>query len=166
MTSLASLSLRRATPLKLFILAHKSDLIIRPTPTSACPTIPVATRLTAIDRVRSILTREMDRLKAARGAVGGRIEGMSRVATSGGGSWWSRLFGGSSSAAAPTAGDDAEAEEDEALVWGGKGGFRWEDVEGVEIEWGASALGSLKDVAGSSGEGEGLSELKEWVANI
>jgi signal recognition particle receptor subunit beta len=101
----------------------------------------------------------MDRLKSARGAVGGRIEGMGRVASSGG-SWWSRLFGGGGGSVS----EGEEVEEDEGLVWGAKGPWRWEDIEGVETEWAASGLGSIRDAKGEAGQG--LDELKEFLWNI
>jgi signal recognition particle receptor subunit beta len=101
----------------------------------------------------------MDRLKSARGAVGGRIEGMGRVASSGG-SWWSRLFGGGGGSVS----EGEEVEEDEGLVWGTKGPWRWEDIEGVETEWAASGLGSIRDAKGDAGQG--LDELKEFLWNI
>jgi signal recognition particle receptor subunit beta len=105
----------------------------------------------------------MDRLKSARGAVGGKIEGMGHV-SGGGGGWWARLFGGSGASA--EAAEGQEAEEDEGLVWGGQGGWRWEDIEGVEVEWAASALGSIKDIKAEGVAGEGLDELKEFLWNL
>lgn len=60
-------------------------------------------------------------------------------------------------------GDEGEVEEDEGLVWGGKGPFKWEDVEGVEIEWGVSALGGVKAVGE---EGEGLGEVRDWLRDV
>lgn len=110
---------------KLLILAHKADLARGQTQ--------------ALDRVRTVLSREMDGLKAARGASGGRIEGIAKVQTRK--RWWA--------AASPEEPQDV----DEGLVWGGVGGFKWEDVEGVEISWAASALG----------EENGLESLKEWI---
>lgn len=153
-----------ATPPKLLLLAHKTDLLIRPAPPPypSPPNIPPQTLQTATDRLRTILTREMDRLKSSRGAAGGRIEGMSKVAGSSSG-LWTRLFGAPAIAEA-----DGETEDDESLVWGGKGPFRWEDVEGVEVVWGASALGMVKigKEAGGAQEGEqgdGLDDLKRFL---
>jgi signal recognition particle receptor subunit beta len=136
-----------APPVRLLLCAHKSDQLTR----SADDLTP-QTKQTAHERIRSILTREMDRLKLARGAgVGGRIEGMGKV-QGGSTSWWARLFG----AAAP----EAEAEDDEAAVWGGAGPFRWEDVEGVQVEWAASALGPVGE---ERERGNGLDELTDFM---
>lgn len=77
------------------------------------------------------------------------------------------MFGGGAGVASTSSDDaDGDGEDDEALVWGGKGGFRWEDVEGVDIEWGSSALGSLRELKDTEAEGEGLAELKEWIASV
>ena len=101
----------------------------------------------------------MDRLKQARASSGGRIEGISRVQSTGG-SWWRKLFSGGSGREV----DEAEgSEEDEGLVWGGRGPFTWAGVEGVEITWGASALGGLK-AAGE--DGEGLVDIKDWLIDV
>ncbi|TYJ54753.1 hypothetical protein B9479_004601 [Cryptococcus floricola] len=165
LASLASLSTHlppSAPPPKLLILAHKSDLLIRPAPTTSLspPDIPETSLKTATDRLKSILTREMDRLKSTRASTGGRIEGMSRVAGSSTG-FFARIFGSGGGAS----GAEGEGEEDdESLVWGGKGPFRWEDVEGVEVEWAASGLGVPKE--GDVEEGNGLDELKAFLWDI
>ncbi len=170
LTSLCNRALRSSLPPpKLLILAHKADLLIRPTPPSSPspPNIPSTIRSTARERLKSILTREMDRLKSVRGGggVGGRIEGMGKVSRTGGGGWFSRLFGASQSVSSE---GEGEGEEDEALVWGGKGPFRWEDMEGVSVAWGVSGLGMVnvgKQVAAVSEveEGDGSDELKEFL---
>ena len=51
--------------------------------------------------------------------------------------------------------------EDEAIVWGGRGPWKWEN-SGVEVHWGCSALGMVHkgDVAE---EGDGLTEVKEFL---
>jgi signal recognition particle receptor subunit beta len=154
---MASAGLRRANPLRLLICAHKADLLRVGDKTVI---MPAATAVAAQDRVRSILTREMDRLKGARGRAGGRIEGMARVA-SGRGGWFSRLFGGSNTPA-PT----AEDEDDDAAVWGGAGGFRWDDVDGVDVAWGASALGPAGGEADVEEHDGGLDELTEFMAGL
>lgn len=101
----------------------------------------------------------MERLKAACGAggVGGRIEGMSGVASGGG--FWSRLFGGGNTE------PDANAEDDEALIWGGNGPFRWEDVEGVEVDWAVTGLGpaSSEKATEEQARGNGLDELTDFM---
>lgn len=90
---------------------------------------------------------------------------MSKVASSGGG-WFGKLF--SASSAASTGEVDGELEEDEGLVWGGKGGFRWEDVDGVEVDWACSALGMVSVVkAEKEGEqGDGLDELRTFLWDL
>ncbi|ORY25713.1 signal recognition particle receptor beta subunit-domain-containing protein [Naematelia encephala] len=174
LTTLSNLSLRTSQPLKLLILANKTDLLIRPTPPSSPspPNIPSPTLSTAHERLKSILTREMDRLKAARGAggVGGRIEGIGKVAGTGSGGFWTRLFGGSASSGSAAVEGEGDV-EDEALIWGGKGAWRWEDVEGVEVEWAASGLGMVsvgkeKDKVEDDEEGDGLDELKRFIFTI
>ncbi len=113
----------------------------------------------------------MDRLKSARGGggVGGRIEGMGKVAGTGGGGWFSKMFGGGRYVVISDAnGDD---HEDEGLTWGGKGPFRWEDVEGVDVEWGVSGLGMVnvgKEVVQVKGgeKGDGLNELKAFLLGL
>ena len=163
LTTLASRATQTNTPVRLLLLASKADLLIRPSPTSTCPSLPAATRQTAIDRIQSILTREMDRLKQTRASTGGRIEGISSVASTS--KSWTRFLGlGGASKAIE---GEGEVEEDEGLVWGGKGGFRWEDIEGVEIAWGAAALGPAKKPVNETEEvGEGLKELREWIWDI
>ena len=164
LSALANLANQTGRIPRLLILAHKTDLLVRPTPPAGTspPDIPAQTRQVAIDRLKSILTREMDRLKAARTAgVGGRIEGMSKV-SSGGRGWFGKLFA--------SAEVEGEVEEDEGLVWGGKGPFRWEDIDGVEIEWASSALGMVNMAgAGAAKDGEqgnGLDELRTFLWDL
>ena len=164
LSALANLANQTGRTPRLLILAHKTDLLVRPTPpsTTSPPNIPAQTRQVAVERLKSILSREMDRLKAARAAgVGGRIEGMSRV-SSGGRGWFGKLFA--------SAEVEGEVEEDEGLVWGGKGPFKWEDVDGVEIEWASSALGMVNmGSAGALREGEqgnGLDELRNFLWDL
>jgi signal recognition particle receptor subunit beta len=166
LSALAHLANQTGRTPRLLILAHKTDLLIRPTPpsTTSPPDIPAQTRQVAVERLKSILTREMDRLKAARAAgVGGRIEGMSKV-SSGGRGWFGRLLA--------SAEVEGEVEEDEGLVWGGKGPFRWEDIDGVEIEWASSALGMVNMANGASGalkegeQGNGLDKLRNFLWDL
>lgn len=174
LTTLANLTRHSfAVPPKVLILAHKTDLLIRPTPPASPfpPNLPSTIRSTARERLKSILTREMDRLKSARGGggVGGRIEGMGKVAGSGEKNWLSKMFGGVQSVA--TTETDGDGEDDEVLIWGGKGPFRWEDIEGVEVEWAVSALGMVnvsQDVAGAKKpeKGDGLDELKSFLLSV
>lgn len=169
LTQLAGSASRRglsAPPPRLLILANKTDLLARSTAgeTPSPPELSQQARSTALERVKSILTREMDRLKSARGAggVGGRIEGMSRVSSSGGG-FWARLFGSGASKE-----PEATTEDDEALVWGGAGAFRWEDVEGVEVSWGVSGVGaaSTTTTEATSERGNGLDELTYFLWDL
>ena len=68
--------------------------------------------------------------------------------------------------------DTAEVEDDETLIWGGRGPFSWEDVEGLEIEWAASGLGMVrvgKETSKVSNEmevGNGLDELKRFLWDV
>ncbi|OCF35259.1 signal recognition particle receptor subunit beta [Kwoniella heveanensis CBS 569] len=176
LSALSNLAVRlppSSPPPKLLILAHKADLLARPAPstTHSPPEIPETTLATATERLKSILTREMDRLKSSRESSGGKIEGMSRVSGSSSSGFFGRLFGfgsGSGAAIGGSGGDDDEDDVDEGLVWGGKGPFTWEDVEGVEIEWAASGLGV--PASGKNGEateeGNGLDEVKRFVWEV
>lgn len=161
LTSMAGVASRRgptSSPLRLLILAHKADLLSSTTDALSPPDLAPQTRHTASERVRSVLTREMDRLKAARSASAGRIEGMGRVATRRG--WFSRLFG---SAAEPVA---ENTEDEEALVWGGAGAWNWDDVEGVEVEWGVSALGKPQALTAETEEGDGLVDVSDFFMDL
>ena len=167
LTALATISSRSLKQGKVMILAHKADLLVRSPPSSSScpPDIPASSRSTAKERLKSILTREMDRLKSSRGGSGGRIEGISKVASSGG-SWFSRLF----SRGITVVVEDDEDSVDEGLIWGEKGSFRWEDIGGVDIAWGVSGLGvvnigrdgTLRDLP----EGDGLDEVKEFMISL
>jgi hypothetical protein len=77
----SSLSSSSAPIPRLLILAHKSDLLSRSATNekSSTSTLDEKTKTTAIERTKLILTREMDRLKSARGTTSGRIEGISQV---------------------------------------------------------------------------------------
>lgn len=159
---MAGVSSRRgfkAAPLRLLILAHKADLLSRPISdaTLSPPDINEQTRSTAEERVRSVLTREMDRLKSARSASGGRIEGMGRVATQQ--SWWAKLFGTPEPVAENT-------EDEEALVWGGAGAWSWDDVEGVEVEWGVTGLGAPAKLTEEGEQGDGMQDLTDFLWDL
>ena len=109
-----------------------------------------------------MLTREMDRLKSARGGSGGRIEGIGEI-QSGSTSFWSRLFGKSTASS-----DGGEDKEDEALIWGGKGSFKWEDIEGVDVSWGSCGLGMVKvdqkpEAKDEERRGNGLDEVLTFI---
>ncbi|EIW69523.1 hypothetical protein M231_03243 [Tremella mesenterica] len=166
LTTLSNLSRHSSKPIKLILLANKTDLLIRPSPppSPSPPNIPSQTLDIARERLRFILTREMDRLKSSRASASGKIEGMSKVSGVGT-SFWSRLFGGTVEVEG-----EGEGEEDEGLVWGGRGMFKWEDVEGVEIIWAASGLGVVRSGSGvideNESEGNGLDELKGLLEEL
>jgi signal recognition particle receptor subunit beta len=118
----------------------------------------------------------MDRLKSSRSTIGGKIESISAVSSGNKGSVFAtllRLFGlGGTSG--PTAGaeEDEVAEEDaESLIWGEKDGFKWEDVEGVEIEWAVSG-GLLpgnerkSDQSADDTSEDGLKEVRNWLEEM
>ena len=76
-------------------------------------------------------------------------------------SFWTRLFGGSRAVLEGTG-----EEDDEALVWGNSGGFKWEDIEGVEVEWGSTALGAIKkgnEVGGEEKVGDGMDDIRRFI---
>ncbi|KAK1924738.1 signal recognition particle receptor beta subunit-domain-containing protein [Papiliotrema laurentii] len=170
LTSLAAAASRNAySPPRVLFLAHKADLLVRPQPPSSPspPDIPQTTKTTATERLRSILTREMDRLKSARSTTSGKIEGMGKVAGTGSSGLVGKIFGGGAGGVAE---DSVEGEEDETLIWGGRGPFKWEDVEGVEIEWAASGLGAVQagrkvesTVTEETEAGDGLDDLKRFI---
>ncbi|WWC85295.1 uncharacterized protein L201_000157 [Kwoniella dendrophila CBS 6074] len=171
LTALSNLSVTTQTfePIKVLFLAHKTDLLVRPTPSNdqSPPDLPETSLATAKDRVKSILTREMDKLKSSRGGSGGKIEGMSRVSGSSSGSFFSRLFGSGSANTSVGLGEGDE-EIDENLIWGGKGSFDWNDVEGVEISFGASGLGipSNDNSQKEKEQGNGLDEIKNFIWEV
>lgn len=106
----------------------------------------------------------MDRLKSTRGSAGGKIENLGRVAGRSSGNFFTRLFGRK-----PVIDDSADIEEDETLIWGGRGPFKWEDVEGVDIEWAASGLGMVRvgknahKPTSEVEQGDGLDDLKRFL---
>ena len=52
------------------------------------------------------------------------------------------------------------------MVWGGPGAFRWEDVEGVDISWGVSAVGPANALIASKERGNGLNELEDFLWDL
>ncbi|WWD01599.1 hypothetical protein V866_008544 [Kwoniella sp. B9012] len=150
----------QSEPTKLLILAHKTDLLTR----SSSGEIPESSLTTARERVKSILTREMDRLKATRtkSGAGGKIESMGKVAGTSSSGFFVRLFGNASTGVGLEGEDEGE---DESLIWGGKGGFSWDDVEGVQITFGASGLGPVAAMKGEK-EGNGLDEVKSFIWEV
>ncbi|WVW83319.1 hypothetical protein I302_105338 [Kwoniella bestiolae CBS 10118] len=160
LTTLSNLSLTHSEPIKFLILAHKSDLLTRST-----GEIPESSLFTARDRVKSILTREMDRLKATRtkSGAGGKIESMGKVAGTSSSGFFARLFGAGSGGVGVEGEDEGE---DESLIWGGKGGFSWDDVEGVEVSFGASGLGPVGLKEETEAGGNGLDEVRNFIWEV
>ncbi|KAK6902740.1 signal recognition particle receptor subunit beta [Kwoniella mangroviensis CBS 8886] len=150
----------QSEPTKVLVLAHKSDVLTR----SSSNEIPESSITTARERVKSILTREMDRLKATRtkSGAGGKIESMGKVAGTSSSGFFAKLFGGGTSGVGLEGEDEGE---DESLIWGGKGGFSWDDVEGVEITFGASGLGPV-GAKKEEKEGNGLNEVKSFIWDV
>ena len=92
---------------------------------------------------------------------------MGKVAGTGSSGLVGKIFGGGAGGVAE---DSVEGEEDETLIWGGRGPFKWEDVEGVEIEWAASGLGAVQagrkvesTVTEETEAGDGLDDLKRFI---
>jgi signal recognition particle receptor subunit beta len=151
------------------ILAHKSDLLSRSatneksTTTSA---LDEKTKTTAIERTKLILTREMDRLKSARGTTSGRIEGISQVPLA---STPSSFFGirlnlnpfsrrGAAGSSKPTVVSEEGMDEAESQT----GRFSWDEVEGVDVQWAASGMTSAAASAGN----DGLEDVRRWLADL
>ncbi len=128
-------------------------------------------RTALFQRTQQALTTEMGRLKAARGTVGGKIEGISAVRTGGTG-LLATLKGllGMGGPASKARTQDVGADEAEELVWGDKGAFRWEDIEGVEVEWAVSGgLGPrTTQTTGETEQGsqDELDDVREWLDSL
>jgi signal recognition particle receptor subunit beta len=153
-----------APPPHLLILANKSDLLTKPSQSTSTAPSDTKTRTLAHDRLITLLTRELDRAKASRASTTGRIDAIDHIPSASTTSfspitWIKRFFGG---AAAPTAGTTADeswaVERAEEALWGGRGdGFRFEDVEGVDVEFGVGSA-----VRGK----EGLEEVWDWLSGL
>lgn len=149
----------------LLILANKSDLLTKPSQSTTATTSDTKTRTLAHDRLITLLTRELDRAKASRASTTGRIDTIDHIPSASTASFspitmLKRFFG--AAAAVPSAGTTADeswaVERAEEALWGGRGdGFRFEDVEGVEVEF---AVGSA--VRGK----EGLEEVWDWLSGL
>lgn len=125
-----------------------------------------------------IVTREMERLKASRGSTSGRIESISSIASAGSAPSLLNLFGllsfNKRQSSGPVVLSEEGLEEAESMIWGQVGKFKWEEVDGVEVEWGVSGLAELqvgqKGVGSAKaevGEGDdGLNEVREWLYNV
>lgn len=167
---------------RLLILSHKSDTLGGTSSTAAgnSSTIDEKTASLSLERTRTALSKEMSKLKSARTTMGGKIEGMSAVPASADGAGMGllgRLFGRQQGA---TASDDQESpdgtsihdlEAAEAMVWGSGAQhqtFEWSQVDGIQVEWAASALPGLKAVASGRSAGadeaaNGLEALRDWL---
>jgi signal recognition particle receptor subunit beta len=166
LTRLASTSLTSShlpAP-KLLILAHKADLLLRtisnpnPKPTP----LDDKTKKMALERAKTVITREMERLKSARGTTGGKIEGIDAVPSSSSSGLLSRFFGTSSSSGEkPTVISEQGMEEAELMLWGQSGRFSWDEIEGVDVDWAVSGLGNASDAVE-----DGLEELKDWLSEL
>lgn len=145
-----------ATPPRLLIIANKTDLLIPTSSTANGETsaIPSKTRQLALDRLTTLLTRELTRIKSSRlSTSSSRIEGIDRVASSSSGSllgFVKRFFTGAGAV------EEKEAEADGEAVWGGAGPFEFKDVEGVEVEF----------AVGSAVREGGLGEVYEWLGDL
>lgn len=168
----SSLSSSSAPIPRLLILAHKSDLLSRSATNekSSTSTLDEKTKTTAIERTKLILTREMDRLKSARGTTSGRIEGISQVPLA---STPSSFFGirlnlnpfsrrGAAGSSKPTVLSEEGMDEAEMMVWGQTGRFSWDEVEGVDVQWAASGMTSAAASAGN----DGLEDVRRWLADL
>lgn len=146
---------QQSTPPRLLIIANKADLLATSSSTSTDDTspIPTKTRQLALDRLQSLLQRELTRIKSSRLATSSsRIEGIERVPSGSPASLMSlvkRFFGGA-------AVEEKEIEADGEAVWGGSGAFEFKDVEGVEVDFAVSS--AVRDV--------GLDEVRDWLEGL
>lgn len=157
--SLAAQSLRTSNSPRLLITIHKSDsLPLKPSQ--------------ILTRIRHSLTNEMDRLKSSRSTIGGKIESISSVSSGkqvGVVASLLRLFGIGGGEKGEMV-DEVAEEDAEGLIWGDKGSFKWEDVEGVEIEWSVSSISADKKNPEGENEAEdvedGLDEIRSWLEGL
>ncbi|KAJ9122737.1 hypothetical protein QFC24_004166 [Naganishia onofrii] len=177
LTSLCAKSLANASqqPPKLLIMGNKADLLAKPSatqPASSTTTnatlLDSKTRALARERLESLLTRELTRAKSSRASTTGRIESIDAVPSSTSSlsflGYLKKLLriGGAVNVGAGVGEKEEEwkLEEAEDAMWGGRNGtFKFEEVEGVDIEF---AVGS----AIGGGAQEGLGELREWLTEL
>ncbi len=116
----------------------------------------------------------MDRLKSSRSTIGGKIESISSVSSGkqvGVVASLLRLFGIGGREKGEVV-DEVAEEDAEGLIWGDKGSFKWEDVEGVEIEWSVSSISADKKNAAVETDAEdvvendGLNEIRSWLEEL
>ncbi|KAJ9101728.1 hypothetical protein QFC21_003067 [Naganishia friedmannii] len=180
LTSLCAKSLANPTrqPLKLLIMGNKADLLVKPSatqPSSATitnnGTMNTKTRALARERLESLLTRELTRAKSSRASTTGRIEAIDAVPSSGSSlsllGYLRKLLriGGGATVGAGLGEkeDEWKLEEAEDAMWGGRNGtFRFEEVEGVDIEF---AVGCALGGKGQE-EKDGLGELRDWLSDL
>lgn len=107
----------------------------------------------------------MDRLKSARQATSGRIEGIGAVPlTSTTSSFFGlgRFFSRSKSSSGAGALSDEGLAEAQAMIWGQNGKFSWDEVEGVDVQWSASG-----NTPGDGEKGQdGLKDVREWLSRL
>jgi signal recognition particle receptor subunit beta len=158
--SLAAQSLRTLHSPRLLITIHKSDsLPLKPSQTLA--------------RIRQSLTNEMDRLKSARSTIGGKIESISSVSSgkqAGIVANILRLFGIGGREKGEIV-DEVAEEDAEGMIWGDKGSFKWEDVDGVDIEWAVSSISAdnkrkAEDETEAEVVEDGLEEIRSWFEGL
>ncbi|GHJ86461.1 hypothetical protein NliqN6_2863 [Naganishia liquefaciens] len=159
LTTLTARSIRNPTlpTPHLLILATKSDLL--PSATASRSTL-------AHDRLIALLARELDRVKAARAHTTGRIDTIERIpgsasASSNPFSFITWFFSGSATPSTTSQADESSIlERAEDALWGdaaGGNGFRFENIEGVEVEFGVASA-----VKGQ----EGLTEVRDWLEGL
>lgn len=147
-----------ATPPRLLIIANKTDLLVPSSSSNAngeASAIPSKTRQLALDRLTTLLQRELTRIKSSRLATASsRIEGIDKVASGSPTSFlgfFKRLFTGAAGQV-----EEKEGEADGGAVWGGAGPFEFKDVKGVEVEF----------AVGSAVKEGGLKEVWDWLSDL
>ena len=165
----SSLSSSSAPIPRLLILAHKTDLLARTSGSGTSPTaVDDKAKTTAIERAKLILTREMDRLKSARGTTSGRIEGIDAVPlTSTSSSFFGlgRFFRSGRAGSKPTVLSEEGMDEAELMVWGQNGRFKWEEIEGVDVQWAASGM-AVQAPGKTEGKQDGLEDVRNWLSDL
>jgi signal recognition particle receptor subunit beta len=115
----------------------------------------------------------MDRLKSARSTIGGKIESISSVSSgkqAGIVANILRLFGIGGREKGEIV-DEVAEEDAEGMIWGDKGSFKWEDVDGVDIEWAVSSISAdnkrkAEDETEAEVVEDGLEEIRSWFEGL
>lgn len=144
----------QTTPPRLLIIANKADLLVSSSTTDTnTPAIPAKTRQLALDRLQSLLQRELTRIKSSRLTTSSsRIEGIDKVPSGSPASLITlvkRFFTGG-------AVEEKEMQEDGEAVWGGPGAFEFGDVDRVEVDF----------AVGSAIRDGGLDEVRAWLEGL